>query len=301
MSIIKGAGISIVIPFHRYGTIDFTSLGKIINRAIKGGIEYMVVHSPFEEINSLSNDEYNAVINFVAENTENKIPLLVGIRPDHTQKTINQIKFLNTENISGIICGSPEYQNKLKQKGVYAHFKEVAGVSKSPVILYNRPAPSGGVISQETIAKLSSDLNNIEGIIDATGDMQSVMWLIQNKPEQFSIIAGIDSLILPMMMMGANGGLSLMANAYPSDLSGMIKFASNRNYNDARIIHYKYLTLFKLIEEECRIAGIKAILNHQGVCSNNMRLPLVKIKKSILYEIYKQMKHFEKEKVLSAS
>ncbi|MCK4569465.1 MAG: 4-hydroxy-tetrahydrodipicolinate synthase [Bacteroidales bacterium] len=280
----KGTGVALITPFHDYGTIDFTSLGKLTMHVIKGGVDFLVALGTTSEAPVLSADEKNAVLNHILEIAEGKVPLIVGIGGNNTQGIVDSLKSTDFEGISGILSVAP-YYNKPNQKGLYHHFKSIAAASPVPVILYNVPGRTCSNISAETTLRLANEFSNIVGIKEASGNFGQIMQIIKNRPEGFSVLSGDDAITYPMMTLGADGVISVVANAFPGQFSKMVKLSLKGNYEEARKIHYDLLEIMDVLFEDGNPAGIKAALDAMGIVSNNLRLPLVKANKATYNKI----------------
>lgn len=283
-NIFAGTGVALVTPFHKYGTIDFSALKKIVKHVLKGNVDYLVVLGTTGESATLSSDEKNAVVDYVVEITKNKVPIVKGIGGNNTQEIINTIKSENFDGISGILSVCP-YYNKPPQKGIYQHYKNIASASPLPVILYNVPGRTGVNMSVETTLQLAHDFDNIVAIKEASGDLAQVSMILKEKPEDFLVISGDDALTVPMMSLGAAGVISVTANAFPEEFSAMVKLCLDGNFRDAAQIHFDLLQVMETLFEDGSPGGIKAALQILDIAQNNLRLPVVKINKSVYLKL----------------
>lgn len=275
---LKGTGVAIITPFHKHGTVDFTSLGKIIEHIISNGVNYIVALGTTGETATLTEKEKNAVTDFIIETTDKRVPIVLGIGGNNTQKITEQIKETNFEGVDAILSVAP-YYNKPQQKGLFYHFKSIADVSPLPLIIYNVPGRTGVNISAETTIKLANEVDGIIGVKEASGNLMQIMQIIKDKPKNFLVISGDDALTMPMICAGADGVISVVANAFPKEFSNMVQFALKGNVEKAKEIHYKLLNFSNAIFEDGSPAGIKASLEILELCQNNLRLPLVKVNK----------------------
>ena len=149
-----GTGVAIVTPFHKYGTIDFNSLGKVIEHVITQGVDYIVALGTTGESVTLTTDEKVAVIDYVIENVDKRVPVVIGMGGNKTQEVVNFIKSVSFDGIDAILSVSP-YYNKPQQRGLYRHYENIAAACPVPVILYNVPGRTSSNISVETVLKLS--------------------------------------------------------------------------------------------------------------------------------------------------
>jgi 4-hydroxy-tetrahydrodipicolinate synthase len=276
----KGTGVAIVTPFNKDNTIDYKSLGKLIDFIIKGGVEYIVVLGTTGESVTLSKEEKKSVVTHVIENVNKRVPLVLGLGGNNTQEIVTSLKKTTDFNqIDAILSVSP-YYNKPNQRGIYQHYKAIAEVSPIPIILYNVPGRTASNLTADTTLKLANEFKNIIAIKEASGNLEQCMKIIKHKPKDFSVISGDDMLTLPMIAAGADGVISVVANAFPKDFSEMTRQILNGNVKEAQKLHYKLTDIIEQLFADGNPAGIKAVLEMMKICQANVRLPLVKINKA---------------------
>ncbi len=289
----RGTGVAIVTPFKNDSSIDFAAAGRIVNHVIEGGVNYVVVMGTTGESATLTTDEKQAMISWVVEVVDKRVPVVAGIGGYNTQEVINCIRNIDLTGVEGILSVAP-YYNKPNQRGLFEHFKEIATCSPLPVIIYNVPGRTCCNILPETCLKLASECQNIIGIKEASGDMGQIMKILRNKPDNFLLISGDDMITLPVIAAGGSGVISVLANAFPSQWSEMVSHALRTNLKAAREIHYRYMEMIELLFVEGNPAGIKAIMNVLGICQNNLRLPLVPVTKATYQKIQKAVEDIKK-------
>jgi len=273
MNKFRGTGVAVVTPFKSDSSIDFKAMERVVSHIIEGGASYLVVLGTTSEVVTLSKEEKEAVVSYIKEINSGRLPIVIGIGGNNTQQVISTIRQTNMEGIDGILSVAP-YYNKPGQKGLFQHFKAVASASPLPVILYNVPGRTGSNIEAETCVKLAWEFENIVAVKEASGSLQQVMDIIQKAPQDFSVISGDDLLSLPMIALGAEGVISVLANAFPLEWSEMVSLALRNKFNKAAELHYKYMEMIGLIFEDGNPAGIKSALHGLGLCNNSVRLPL---------------------------
>lgn len=274
----KGTGVALVTPFHKDGSIDFKSLKKLVEHVIAGGVNYLVVLGTTGETVTLGKDEKNAIVDYVVEMADNRVPIVLGIGGCNTQEVVNTIKETDFENIDAILSVSP-YYNKPSQKGIYLHYKTISGISPVPLIVYNVPGRTASNITAETVLKLATEFENIIGVKEASGNLFQCMEILKKKPKEFLLISGDDMLTYPLMALGADGVISVVANAFPKEFSEIVQNSLKGNWNKARELHFKLLEIMELLVVEGNPAGIKAALEITKVVSDNLRLPLTSVSK----------------------
>jgi 4-hydroxy-tetrahydrodipicolinate synthase len=286
---LRGTGVAIVTPFTKDGEIDFKDLASLIKHLIKGKVEYLVVLGTTGESVVLTKEEKKQVVDFVIKLTNGKIPLVLGIGGNNTAEVIDTIKHTSFENISAILSVSP-YYNKPSQEGIYQHYKLIATHSPVPVVLYNVPGRTASNITADTVLRLAKDNSNIIGIKEASGNIEQAMRIIKNKPKDFLVISGDDNLTLPLIAAGADGVISVVANAFPKVFSEMVRLSLKGNFKKAQQLHYKTFEITEQLFADGNPGGVKCALEHLGICSSFVRLPLVKPNEQIQKKI-KELSH----------
>jgi 4-hydroxy-tetrahydrodipicolinate synthase len=284
----RGTGVAIVTPFKNDSSIDFAALGRVINHVINGGVNYIVAMGTTGESVTLTKDEKKAIVSYVAEIIDNRVPLVIGIGGNSTQEVINCIRHSNLTAVDGILSVAP-YYNKPNQRGLFQHFKEIATCSPIPVIMYNVPGRTCSNISSDTCLELANECENIVGVKEASGDIAQIMRIIRGKPESFSVISGDDLMTLPIIAAGGTGVISVLANAFPTATSELVNHSLKSNLKSAREIQLRFLEMTELLFIDGNPAGVKAMLNIMNLCQNNLRLPLVPVTKAIYTRIQKAL------------
>jgi 4-hydroxy-tetrahydrodipicolinate synthase len=281
-----GTGVAMITPFLTTGEVDYKSLSKIINHLISNNIDYILINGTTSESACLTSKERNEILNFSIKEINGRVPIMYGLGGNNTQAVINMFDEMDFSNIDGILCVSP-YYNKPNQNGLYEHFAAIAKKSPVDIVLYNVPGRTGVNISLPTILNLVKDFKNITGIKEASGNMDFIMSLLKNKPDNFEVLSGDDALTMPMIALGAKGIISVLANAFPKDWSNMTNLSLQGNFKEALKIHNKYLDTINNMFAEGNPCGVKTYMYELGLIDNNLRLPLVKASEN-LYKIIKK-------------
>lgn len=273
---IKGTGVAIVSPFDENNKLDLPALKKLIDHIIDGGVDFVVSLGTTSEAVTLTSSEKSEVMKSVIKYVDNRVPIIMGLGGNNTAALVEQIKNTDFANIDGILSVTP-YYNKPNQRGIYAHFAEIAKASPVPIILYNVPGRTSSNISAETCLKLATDFENIVAVKEASGNMSQVMEILKSRPEGFSVLSGDDALTYPMMSLGADGVISVIANSHPNEFSTMVNLCLENKFDAALEIHNSLLNYIELLFADGNPAGIKAALNKMGVMKNELRLPMVAV------------------------
>ena len=287
MKRIFGTGVALITPFNEDKTIDYPSLEKLINKVIEGGIDFLVVLGTTGEATSINESEKNELINFIIKLNNKRLPLVLGLGGNNTNKLIKEINNTDLSDFDAILSVTP-YYNKPSQKGLYHHYAEISKSSPIPIILYNVPSRTGVNMSPEITIQLANDFKNIISIKEASGDINQIKYILKNKPKNFDVLSGDDGLTLEIIQNGGAGVISVIGQSNPVEFSSLVKFALNGKLSDAKLLHDKLYGLYHYLYSEGNPSGVKAFLSLQGVCKNYLRLPLVPMSSELFndFKIY---------------
>lgn len=283
-----GTGVALVTPFKKDRTIDFDGLSRLVKHVTEGGVEYLVVLGTTGESATLNTIEKEAVLKHVLAINAGNLPIVLGMGGNNTNALIEELNQTNLEGVSAILSASPNY-NKPTQEGIYQHYKLLAENSKLPIILYNVPGRTASNISASTTLRLARDFETIVGIKEASADMDQVMAIIEDKPENFLVISGEDGLTFPIVACGGAGVISVVANSQAAIFSEMVRSTAMADLNTGRKKHYQLKKFIDLLFAEGNPGGVKAALKHQKICGDTMRLPLVNVSVELEEKIQRQL------------
>ena len=281
MSKFTGTGVALITPFKKDKSIDYKSFENLITYNISGGVDFFVILGTTSESPCLSFSEKQEIIDFTIKKTNSKVPIMVGITGNNTTSVVNEILDLDLSNIQGILSATP-YYNKPSQEGLYLHYAELSKISPLPIVLYNVPSRTGINMLASTCLRLATDFNNIIAVKEASGDMQQIQDILDNKPSSFNVLSGDDPLTVEMILSGASGVISVIAQAYPNEFSSMVNFSLKHDEDNAWLIHKSLKKLYSPLYDEGNPSGIKALLYNLNLCSNILRLPLTPISSNLM-------------------
>ena len=273
MDSLKGMGVAIVTPFQPDGKVDFPALQRLVEHMVAGGVDFLVVLGTTGETPTLSEDEQRRVLDFVLEVNGGRLPVVVGITGNNTARLCTKLREWDWTGLSACLVAAPAY-NKPSQKGLLAHYEQVADAAGCPVILYNVPGRTGCNLTAQTTLTLSRH-ENICGIKEASGDLVQIGEILQGRSDGFMVWSGDDALAMPTVAMGAEGVISVLGNALPRRMADMIHQVAFGQVHEARATHLTLLPLIDLLFQEGNPVGVKLVLNHLGLCQKDVRLPLV--------------------------
>lgn len=270
---LQGTGVALVTPFTSDLKVDFDSLGKVIDTMIEGGVEYLVTLGTTGETPTLNKQEKIDIAQYTFEKVAGRLPVVVGIGGNNTAELINDLHKFPLDKAAAVLSASPNY-NKPSQEGIYQHYKALAAESPKPILLYNVPGRTGRNMTAETTLRLAG-LPNIAGMKEASGDMAQCMQLLRDLPDDFLLVSGDDALALPLIACGMQGVISVAANAFPAELSNMIRLCLKKDFEAAKSINDKLIEAYDLMFAENNPAGVKAFMAEKGWIGNTVRLPVV--------------------------
>jgi 4-hydroxy-tetrahydrodipicolinate synthase len=276
MKSLIGTGVALVTPFTKDFSVDVEALARIVNYQIENGINYLVILGTTAENATLNQEEKELVIDTVVSTNKGRLPLVLGVGGNNTQKIIEELKTRDFSNFVAILSVSP-YYNKPTQEGIYQHFKAIANASPVPVILYNVPGRTGSNVLPSTVLRLANDFKNVVAIKEAAGDLVQAMSIIKDKPKDFLVISGDDMIALPMVLAGGSGVISVIGQGFPKQFSDLIQLGLDRKVDEAYKLHYNLSDSIDMIFEQGNPGGIKEVLKSLEISDNCMRLPLVNV------------------------
>ena len=281
-----------VTPFKKDFSVDVEALINIVNHVIAHDADFLVVLGTTSEAPTLSAEEKKLVISTILETNDGRLPVMLGMGGNNTQNVIEAIKIQDFTGIQGILSVVP-YYNKPNQRGMKAHFEAIADASPVPVVVYNVPGRVGVNLQAATCVELARH-PNIVAVKEASGNLQQIMEILRDKPEDFDVLSGDDGITQPLMALGAQGVISVAANAYTEPFSRMMHAMKEGRTDEALHLHYAMLRMNQLIFADGNPAGIKCLMSHIGLCQNVLRLPLVSTNEKVeadIIEEWKQLKN----------
>ncbi len=278
MKSFKGSGVALVTPFQTDGSIDLQALRQLVQLQIDGGTDFLVVQGTTGESPTLSQDEKRLVLDTVLEQNNGRLAVVYGIGGNNTAGLAALFQNLPS-GVDGILSVSP-YYNKPIQKGIVAHFKQVASYTDLPIILYNVPGRTGSNMSVETTLELA-ELPNVVAVKEASGNMEQIMDIIRQRKPGFGVLSGDDNLTMPLLAAGADGVISVVANAFPERFSQMVHASIAADLTLAKAAHYDLFNVTKMFFEEGNPGGVKVALAARGLMQETMRLPLYPISEGL--------------------
>jgi 4-hydroxy-tetrahydrodipicolinate synthase len=266
-----GSLIAIVTPF-RNGRIDERALVELIEWQIAKGTDGIVPCGTTGESATLSHEEHHRVIQLTVEVVNRRVPVIAGTGSNSTEEAVALTKHAKQAGADGALLITP-YYNKPTQEGLYRHYKAVAEAVDLPLVLYNIPGRTGVNMLPSTIARLSA-IDTIVGVKEGSGSVQQASDIVQMCGDRITVLAGDDSLTLPMMAVGAKGVITVTANIMPSEMAQLVKTFADGKVTEARKLHFTLSPLFAALFLETNPIPVKEALGMMGKIDPELRLPL---------------------------
>lgn len=270
MKALQGVGVALVTPMHADGSIAWAAYERLLDYTHQIGVDYWVVQGTTGESPTITAEEKKRLLDLAKAHPAQK-PIVFGIGGNNTQAVVRQLKEIDLSGVSAILSVCP-YYNKPSQEGLYRHFIEVAEHSPVPVILYNVPGRTGCNLQAATTLRLAQH-PNIVAIKEASGDLMQIMQIAAERPEGFLLLSGDDLLTPAMVAIGAEGVISVMANAFAS-FNDMVHACLAGEKENVKQLLKQLIGINELLYKEGNPVGIKCVLKHMGICEEHVRLPL---------------------------
>ena len=267
-----GCAPALVTPF-RDGHIDEAAFLNMLERQLEGGCKALVICGTTGESATLTDAERSQLLRLAVQTTRPGIPVIAGAGSNDTQKALQLIRIAEEAGADGLLLVTP-YYNKTTQTGLIDHFSYLADRTELPILLYEVPSRTGITIMPETMAILSQH-ERIWGIKEAGVDLDRITVAISKCEQDFAVYSGNDSLAIPLFALGAIGLISVASNLLPGEFGQLCEFALNGQFPQAAEMHYRYLELMDLLFSEVNPIPVKEALSMMGLCSSEVRLPLV--------------------------
>jgi len=275
---LRGCGTALVTPFKSDGSIDDRALRALVEWQVESKIDFLVPCGTTGETPTLSHDEWLQVIDTTIEVVNGRVPIVAGATSNSTNEAVAKAKEVaKRKGVDAILTASP-YYNKPTQEGQYQHFKAIAEAVDKPLVLYNVPGRTAANIEPATLVRLA-EIKNIIAVKEASGSITQIAEVCSIVPEGFAVLSGDDAVTLPVIALGGVGIVSVASNEIPREMAEMTRAALANDWDKARALQRKYLTLMQANFLESNPIPVKAVLAMMGRIGENYRLPMLPAKK----------------------
>jgi 4-hydroxy-tetrahydrodipicolinate synthase len=278
-----GCGTALVTPFRQNLSLDEEALRRLVRRQVDAGINFLVPCGTTGESPTLSRPEQKRVVEITIEEARGRLPVVAGAGGNDTAHVIELAREFEDIGASGILSVTP-YYNKPTQEGMYQHYKAIASAVSLPIIVYNIPGRTGVNIEPALLKRLS-EIDNIVGVKEASGNISQMAAVMDSLPERFLVLSGDDAVTLPLMSIGGRGVISVISNEIPGEMTRLAGLCLANDFAAAREIHQRYFRLMEANFVETNPVPVKAALALMGLIEPVFRLPLVPPKAENLTKI----------------
>ena len=286
----KGCGTAIVTPFTDEG-VNFDEFKKLIEFQISEGVDALIVCGTTVESSTMTFDERKETIKFAKEVSNGRVPIIAGTGGNCTKSVIEMTKWAESIGVDGALIVTP-YYNKTTQKGLIAHYTEIAKNTTLPIILYSVPSRTGVNITPETCLELSK-IPNIVAIKEASGNISQVAEIKNLCKDELQIYSGNDDQILPILSLGGIGVISVLSNLFPKETHNIVFDFLDGNINKAIDGQIKAIPLIKALFSEVNPIPVKAGLNMVGYNVGIPRLPLIEMSEKGKEKLQKAIEEYK--------
>lgn len=284
----RGSMVAMITPMKAHGSIDQAALKQLVEFHIEQGTDAIVAMGTTGESATLNFDEHIGVVKSVIEIVQGRIPVIAGTGANSTQEAIELTEAAKEAGAQACLLVTP-YYNKPTQEGLYLHFKAIAEAVDIPQILYNVPGRTACDMSDETTIRLS-EIPNIIGIKDATGNLDRVTNVADKAADGFLLFSGDDDTGMEFMLRGGHGVISVTSNVAPAAMHEMCEQALSGNRAEAEAINEKLSGLHQKLFVEANPIPVKWAMAEMGKCEAGIRLPLTWLSDSCHEDVRTAMK-----------
>ena len=271
---LAGVGAAMITPFTQDGRVDYEALARMIDYVIECGVDYIVALGTTAETPTLYMPERAVIAMFITNQIAGRVPLVMGCGGNSTSEVLDQLREFDLRGADAILSVTP-YYNKPSQEGLFQHFRTVSEHSPLPVILYNIPGRTGVNMTAETTLRCARELKNVIGVKEASGNIEQMQQILDNRPEGFLVLSGDDGITIELMRRGGDGVISVAANAFPERFMSCINHAKQGDFEAAEREYEALDDAVKALFAEGNPVGVKCALSVMGRIGDTVRLPLV--------------------------
>ena len=286
--LVEGSIVALITPFNDNGSINFNKLGELIEFHIEKKTDALLVLGTTGETPTLSHEEDDSVVKYTIEKVNKRIPVYVGAGSNNTDTQVTYCKKYEEMGADALLVISP-YYNKANEEGMYLHFKTVADVIKTPLILYNVPGRTGCSIPYSVVKRLATH-PNVAAIKEASGDISYLATIAKLASDDFQIYSGNDDMVVPALSLGGCGVISVAANIIPEEMHNMVRYYLDGKTKEALDIQLNYLDFINALFIETNPIPVKEAMNLAGMGVGGYRLPLTYMSEANRNALIKEMK-----------
>ena len=271
-----GCGTAMVTPFQPDGSLDESTLRKLVRRQIEEGIDFLVPCGTTGESPAVTLEEHIRIVAITVEEARNaprRVPVLAGAGGYFTREVIELAQECQRAGADGVLSVTP-YYNKPSQEGLFQHYKAVAESIRIPIVVYNVQGRTGVNVETSTLVRLA-EISNIVGVKEASGNISQIAEVAHHLPPGFTVLSGDDSITIAVVALGGKGLISVASNEIPAQMTQLVRLAVNGDFAGARAIQRRYMPLMQVNFVESNPIPVKWAMSQMGLLDPVYRLPLV--------------------------
>lgn len=291
MAIFTGAGVAIVTPFHEDGTVNYEKFAELIEYQIAHKTDAIVVCGTTGEASTLTHEEHLDVIKYCVEQVNGRVPVVAGTGSNCTETAIYLSQEAEKHGADGLLLVTP-YYNKATQKGLFAHFKAIADSVKIPILLYNIPGRSGVNLNPETTVKLCTEVENIVGVKEASGNISQIAKLMSLADGKVDLYSGNDDQIVPILSLGGKGVISVLSNIAPEETHDICEMYFTGDVAGSAALQLRAIELIDALFCEVNPIPVKKAVSLMGIEAGPLRMPLTEMEPANAEKLENAMKKF---------
>ena len=272
---ITGSIVALVTPMHVDGSIDWAGLDRLLELHVASGTSAIGAVGTTGESATLSVPEHCEVIRYCVDRIAGRLPVIAGTGSNSTREAIELTEAAASAGADACLVVTP-YYNRPTQRGLFEHFRTLAGAVNIPQILYNVPGRTAVDMVNDTVLRLA-EVENIVGIKDATGDLKRGTELLQRVPPEFAVYSGDDPTAMALIAAGAQGNISVTANVAPAAMAELCRLAAAGDLAHAEQINERLSALNEALFLEANPIPVKWALQRMGLIEAGIRLPLTEL------------------------
>ena len=270
----RGVGPALVTPMGPDGAVDLDAFSTHVETVVEAGVHFLVPCGTTGESVTLTEDEQASVIRRCVQVADGAVPVMAGAGTNDTRHAVVLARAAVAAGADAVLSVSP-YYNRPTQEGIFSHFEAVAQAVSVPIFIYNVPGRTGSNVEPETVLRLAAEVDNIEGVKEASGSMAQVMTLLRERPRGFTVLSGEDDLTFAMLSMGADGVISVAANEAPAGMAALCDHAFAGEWEASLAYHWRLLPIMRANFIESSPIPVKTAMEIMGRFDAHLRLPLV--------------------------
>jgi 4-hydroxy-tetrahydrodipicolinate synthase len=272
--IFRGTAPALVTPFRNGNELDESAFRRLIDRQIQAGTDALVILGTTGENATIWPHERRRIVDLALEHTAGRVPVIIGTGNNSTSESVVYSRDAAQAGADGLLVVGP-YYNKPPQRGFVAHVAAIADATDCPIIVYNVPGRTSLNLTAETILTLASTIPSVVGVKEASGNLAQITDIMLHRPPHLAVYSGDDELTLPLLVLGADGVISVLSNVLPRPMGDLVRAGLRNDFDTARRIHLQLIDAMRACFFDTNPIPVKTVLSSLGLIDGRLRLPLV--------------------------